>query len=86
MPAYLGLSAFAWALIACGGIAGTFAVLLIYRLLISHRPEHEAFMQPAELRRTVENLRNVNRAVIGFGIATAASLILIIAARALGLL
>lgn len=38
---YLGLS----------GLAGTFAVALLYRLLFAHRPGHETFMSPAELRR-----------------------------------
>ena len=86
MPLYLGLTRLAWALIACGGIAATFAVVLLYRLLISHRPEHEAFIPPAELNRTLRHIQNVNRAVIALGIATAAALLLIAAARALGLL
>ena len=73
MPLYLGLTYFAWALIAWGGIVSTFLAVLIYRLLISHRPEHEAFMSPAELRRTLDHIRNVNRVVIALGVATAAA-------------
>lgn len=86
MRHYLGLTYLAWAFIAWGGIAGTFAVVLIYRLLIAHRPEHEAFMRPAEIRRTLAHLRNVNRAVIAFGVATAVALVAIAAAWALRLL
>jgi len=86
MRLYLGLTWLAWALIAWGGIAGTFFTALIYRLLISHRPEHEAFMTPAELQRTLAHIRNVNRVVLALGVATSAAPLLIIAARALGLL
>jgi len=81
MHLYLGLSTFAWASIAWGGIAGTFTVALIYRLLIAHRPEHEAFMSPAELRRTLDHLRNVNRVVIALGAAAAIALVAIAVAR-----
>ena len=86
MPLYLGLTYLAWALVAWGGIAGTFFAVLIYRLLISHRPEHEAIMSPAELRRTLDHIRNVNRIVLALGVSTAAAPLLIAAARALGLL
>ncbi len=86
MPLYLGLTYLAWAVIAWGGIAGTFFVVLIYRLLISHRPQHEAFMTPAEVRRTLAHIRDVNRVVISLGVATAAAPLLIAAAHALGLL
>lgn len=80
MRDYLGLSLLAWAFLAWGGIAGTFAVASIYRLLIAHRPQHETFMRPAEVRRTLDHLRNVSRVVIAFGVATAAALVLIGAA------
>ena len=86
MRLYLGLTSLAWALIAWGGIAGTFFAVLVYRLLISHRPEHEAFMQPAEIRRTLAHIRNVNRIVAALAAATVAAPALIAAARALGLL
>jgi hypothetical protein len=86
MPLYLGLTYLAWALIVWGGIAGTFFAVLIYRLLISHRPEHEAFMQPAELRRTLAHIRNVNRIVAALAAATVAAPLLIVVARALRLL
>ena len=86
MKVYLGLTYLVWALIAWGAIAGAFFAVLIYRLLIAHRPEHEAFMQPAELRRTLAHIRHVTRIVTALGIATAAAPLLIAAARALGLL
>jgi len=86
MRNFLGLSYFQWALVVWVGIAGTFAVIVLFRRLIAHRPEHEAFMSPAEIQRTLDNLRNVNRAAVGFGIASAATLILIAVARAVGLL
>ena len=86
MKVYMGLTYLAWALIAWGGIAGTSFAVLIYRLLISHRPEHEAFMSPAELSRTLAHIRNVNRIVAALAAATVAAPLLIIVARALGLL
>jgi hypothetical protein len=86
MRVYLGLSWLQWALVAWGGIAGTFVVVLIYRLLISHRPEHEEFMGPAEVRRTRDHIRMVDRLAIAFGAASALALVLIGAARALGVL
>jgi len=86
MRLYLGLTYLAWAFIAWGAIAGTFFAVLIYRLLISHRPEHEDFMPQAELQRTLAHIRNVNRIVLALGIATSAAPLLITAARALGLL
>jgi hypothetical protein len=53
IPLYLGLTYLAWALLAYAGLACTFAVALIHRLLISHRLERDAFMTPAGLRRTL---------------------------------
>jgi hypothetical protein len=43
-------------------------------------------MSPAELRRTLDHIRNVNRIVLALGVSTAAAPLLIAAARALGLL
>jgi hypothetical protein len=86
MRVYLGLPALGWALVAWGAITGTFGVVIVYRLLISHRPEDEAFMGPAEIRTTLEHIRQVNRVAIGFGAASALALVLIGAAWALRLL
>jgi hypothetical protein len=86
MPLYLGLTCLAWALIAWGGIACTFFAVLICRRLITHRPKHEAFMSPAELRRTLDHIRNVNRVFLALGVATATAPLPIAAAPALRLL
>ena len=86
MKVYMGLTYLAWALIAWGGIAGTLFAVLIYRLLIPHRPEHEAFMSPAELSRIRTHIRNVNRILASLSAATAAAPLQIAAARPLRLL
>ena len=77
MGSYLGIPYVVWGLFLWGAVAGTLGVILLYRVLISYRPEDAAFMSPAEIRAAGEHIRQVNRAAIGFGAAAAVLLILI---------
>jgi hypothetical protein len=84
MRSYLGMSYLGWAFVVWLGIAGTFLVILIYRILISHKPEDELFMKPEETRRDLEHLRHTTRMTVLFGLASALSLLAILSAWALG--
>jgi hypothetical protein len=86
MGTFLGLRYLFWALVSWVALAGIFGVILLYRVLISYQEQDELFMHPAEIRMTVEHIRLVNKIAAGFGIASAASLLLIGAGWALGVL
>ncbi len=73
----MGISYVGWALFVWAALAGTFGVIMLYRMLISYRPEEETYMSAAEIRQTRAHLRQVNRAAIAFGAAAAAVLIAI---------
>jgi hypothetical protein len=75
-----------WALGAWVSVAGTFGVIVLYRVLISYKEEDELFMSPAEIRNTLDHIRDVNRMILLFGTASAVSLVLIVAGWSLGLL
>jgi hypothetical protein len=77
---YLGISYVGWGMFLWAALAGTFGVIMLYRMLISYRPEEETYMSAAEIRQTRAHLRQVNRAAIGFGAAAAVLLIAIGAA------
>jgi len=79
MRTYLGIRYLVWAFVAWIGIAGTFCVIVIYRILISYREQDELFMKPAEIRNTLDHIRDVNRMAVLFGTASAISLALIVA-------
>jgi hypothetical protein len=79
---YLGISYVGWGMFLWAALAGTFGVIMLYRMLISYRPEEETYMSAAEIRQTRAHLRQVNRAAIGFGAAAAVLLILIAGAWA----
>ena len=76
---YLGMSYLAWAMICWTMLAGTFFVILLYRVLISYKAEDEFFMSPAEARETFHHLKHVDRMAVWFGIASAVSLAGIVA-------
>jgi hypothetical protein len=61
------------------GIAVTFGVIVIYRILISYKEEDAFFMNAAEIRNTLDHIRDVNRMAVLFGAASAISLVLIVA-------
>jgi hypothetical protein len=86
MRSYLGIPYLVWGLIGWAAIAGTFGVILLYRLLIAHRPEDESFMSPAEVRAALEHVRHVNRMAVGFGALTVGLLVAIAGAWAFRLL
>ncbi len=79
MRTYLGIRYLVWALVAWIGIAGTFCVIVIYRILISYKEQDELFMKEAEIRNTLDHIRDVNRMAVLFGAASAISLVLIVA-------
>jgi hypothetical protein len=79
MHTYLGIRYLVWALVVWIGIAGTFGVILLYRILISYREQDELFMRAAEIRNTLDHIRDVNRMAVFFGAASAISLVLIVA-------
>jgi hypothetical protein len=86
MRSYLGLRYLVWALLAWVSVAGTFAVIMLYRILISYKEEDELFMAPAEIRSTLDHIRHVNRMARVFGIASLASLVMILAGWSFGVL
>lgn len=86
MRSYLGIPYLVWGLIVWAALAGTFGVILLYRLLISYRPEDESFMGLAEARAALDHVRHVNRVAIAFGAATAGLAVLIAGAWAFRLL
>ncbi len=86
MRIWLGMSYLAWALLAWAMIVCTLLMIVIYRVLISHRKEDEQFMKPDEIRRDREHVRHTDRMLRAFAIATAVTLAGILAARAAGLL
>ncbi len=86
MRTYLGIRYLVWALAVWVAVAGTYGVILLYRVLISYKDDDELFMSPAEVRSTLGHIRHVNRMASWFGVASAVSLALIIAGWAFGLL
>jgi NhaP-type Na+/H+ or K+/H+ antiporter len=86
MHLHLGRSYLDRTFIAWGGIAGALAIVLISCLPTSHFPEHEAFMRTAEPSRpSIASATSTTRSS-PWGLAAAAVLALIEAARALGFL
>jgi hypothetical protein len=86
MPTYLGIRYVIWALIVWVALAGTFGVIVLYRILISYKDQDELFMGAAEIRHTLDHIRHVNRMAVLFGGASAISLVFILAGWSLGLL
>ncbi|MGE5646682.1 MAG: hypothetical protein ACM336_12910 [Acidobacteriota bacterium] len=84
MPIYLGIRYYVWALIAWIAVAGTFGVILLYRVLISFKDRDELFVGEGEMRRAVEHVRHVDRMARLFGGASAVSLAAILAGWSLG--
>ena len=84
MPTYLGIRYYVWALIAWVAVAGTFGVILLYRMLISYKGRDELFVGEDEVRRALEHMRHVDRMARLFGGASAVSLAAILAGWSLG--
>lgn len=78
MRTYLGMRYLLWALAAWIGIAATFGVILVYRILISYKKQDELFMKAAEIRNTLDHIRDVNRMAVFFGAVTAIWLVLVL--------
>ncbi len=86
MPSYLGIRYVVWAFATWIAVAGTFGVIMLYRTLISPKNQDELFMGASEMRRTLDHIRHVDRMARLFGVASAASLVLILAGWSAGLL
>ncbi len=82
---YLGLPLLAWLGVVWIALAGTFLVLLLYRVLIRVHEEDAVFLRPGEMLLAQRHLREIDSILKGLGYASAGLAAAIAAAWAFGL-